>query len=66
MPPPAGYDYKAEILPETLEVVQQQYPQLMGMVEAGGQGQGPWACGLPRPPSIRALSADHRFMLPPL
>jgi hypothetical protein len=35
-PPPAGYDYKAEIMPETLEIVQQQYPQLMGLVEAGG------------------------------
>lgn len=33
--PPADYDYKADILPETLEVVQQQYPQLLGLVEAG-------------------------------
>lgn len=32
---PVDYDYKADILPETLEVVQQQYPQLMGLVEAG-------------------------------
>lgn len=33
--PPAEYDYKADILPETLEVVQQQYPQLMQLVEEG-------------------------------
>lgn len=33
--PPSDYDYKADILQETLEVVQQQYPQLMGLVEAG-------------------------------
>jgi hypothetical protein len=33
--PPENYEYKADILPETFEVVQQQYPQLMGLVEAG-------------------------------
>lgn len=35
--PPSDYDYKADVLPETLEVVSQQYPQLMPLVEAGEQ-----------------------------
>jgi hypothetical protein len=34
--PPQGYDYKAEILDETVDVVGQQYPQLMDLVEQGG------------------------------
>jgi hypothetical protein len=33
--PPQGYDYKSEILDETIDVVSQQYPQLMGLVEQG-------------------------------
>jgi hypothetical protein len=33
--PPPDYEYKSDILPETLEVVQQQYPQLLGLVQAG-------------------------------
>uniref|UniRef100_A0A383VMJ9 TraB domain-containing protein n=1 Tax=Tetradesmus obliquus TaxID=3088 RepID=A0A383VMJ9_TETOB len=33
--PPQGYDYKAENLDETVDVVSQQYPQLMDLVEQG-------------------------------
>lgn len=33
--PPEDYDYKAETLPETLDVVQKHYPQLLPLVEAG-------------------------------
>lgn len=33
--PPADYDYKAEILPETVSVVKDLYPDLIGLVDQG-------------------------------
>jgi hypothetical protein len=33
--PPQGYDYKAVVLEDTIEVVSQQFPQLMDLVDEG-------------------------------
>lgn len=34
--PPASYDFRADIMPETREIIQSNWPQLQDLVDEGG------------------------------